>query len=261
MDDKTLNQETSVLKIVLSFSISITYIVFGYLLSLEYPSISTVIKVLGFAGIIITFFYISIKTSTWSKKTQSLIEEYFLLWFEIAYTILFISIIAFTIRFFIIQPFLVKGESMEPSFKDREYLIVNEISYRLGEKPKRGDVIVFKYPRDLRENYIKRIIALPNEKIKISEGEIEISNKDNNEGTELKENYIPYSPKVEENINQEWSLNDNEYFVMGDNRTPGGSSDSRHWGPLPRKNIIGKVWFVFWPPREAKFISLPQYSF
>ena len=261
MEKETINEKPSSLKISLSFLISVTYIIFGYILYSEYPGIANFIKILGVIGILVTFFYISIKITTWPEKFQSLIQEYFLLWFEIAYTLLFISIIAFTIRFFIIQPFSVKGDSMEPSFKNGEYLIVNEISYRLGKKPKRGDVIVFKFPKDLKENYIKRIIGLPEEKVKINSGKIYIYDKKDSNGIELQESYIPDSYETQSDTNQEWDLNNNEYFVMGDNRLPGGSSDSRHWGILPRKNIIGKVWFVFWPPREAGFISLPQYNF
>lgn len=261
MNEQTNTEEPSFLKIAFSFLLSITYIAFGFILEAEYPSIAMVIRVLGIGGILMTASYFVVKTTTWSQNIVSKVREYFLLWLEIAYTLLIISIIAFTIRFFIVQPFLVKGDSMEPNFHEKEYLIVNEISYKLWESPKRGDVIVFKYPKDPKENFIKRIIALPEEKIKFEEGKIFIFNKQSESGTELKENYISYVNQVDPSSNQEWTLEKNEYFVMGDNRLPGGSSDSRSWGPLPKKNIIGKVWFVFWPPGEAKIISHPQYSF
>jgi len=259
--EENKNKEFSFPKTLFSFLLSLIYVIFGYLLASEYPNIATVIKILGVAGFFITAFYLAINVTTWSSNFQQKIRDYFALWFEIAYTLLVISIIAFTIRFFVIQPFLVKGESMEPNFKDKEYLIVNEISYRLGEKPKRGDVIVFKFPRDPKENYIKRIIGLPEEKVKTEDGKIFIINKNNPYGTELKENYIPYGNQVDQGMNQEWNLSRDEFFVLGDNRLPGGSSDSRSWGPLPRKNIIGKVWFTFWPLKEAKFILHPQYNF
>ena len=150
--EENKNKEFSFPKTLFSFLLSLIYVIFGYLLASEYPNIATVIKILGVAGFFITAFYLAINVTTWSSNFQQKIRDYFALWFEIAYTLLVISIIAFTIRFFVIQPFLVKGESMEPNFKDKEYLIVNEISYRLGEKPKRGDVIVFKFPRDPKEN-------------------------------------------------------------------------------------------------------------
>lgn len=259
--EETSEEGPSFLKILFSFVLSITYIVLGYIIYYEYPSIAYIIKILGFVGFLISLSYVAIKLTTWSEKLERKIRDYFLLWLEIAYTLLIISIIAFTIRLFIIQPFLVKGESMEPNFKNGEYLIVNEISYKLGEKPKRGDVVVFKYPKDPRENYIKRIIGLSGEKIKIEDGKIFIFNQSDPDGVELKEYYIPYISQTDQNISQEWTLQNNDYFVIGDNRLPGGSSDSRTWGPLPRKNIIGRVWFVFWPPQEAKVISLPQYNF
>lgn len=261
MEEKNNNDNFSVLKTFLSFFMSLAYLIFGYILTTEYPNISIAIIILGGVGFFITALYLVINLTSWSEKIQTKAKEYFLLWFEIAYTLLIISIIAFTIRFFVVQPFLVKGESMEPNFKNNEYLIVNEISYNLGIKPKRGEVIVFKFPRDPKENYIKRIIGLPEEKVRMEDGKIYIVNSKSPNGIELKEDYLPYLNKVDPNVEQEWVLNKNEYFVMGDNRLPGGSSDSRSWGPLPRKNIIGKVWFSFWPIEEIKIIPHPQYGF
>lgn len=260
MEEKTLNEEPSFLKTLLSFLLSTVYITFGFILYPEYPSIALVIRILGIVGVLITISYLVIKSTTWSENITSKVKEYFLLWLEIAYTLLVISIVAFTIRFFVIQPFLVKGDSMEPNYKNGEYLIVNEISYHLGVKPKRGDVVVFKFPKDPKENYIKRIIGIPEEKVEISGGKLYVYKQGGSKKEELKENYLPYVNKVESSTDNEWGLGKDEYFVLGDNRLPGGSSDSRMWGPLPRKNIIGKVWFVFWPPSEIKTISLPQYN-
>ena len=260
MEENTPNEEPSSLKTLFSFILSAIYILFGCILYPEYPNIAFVIRILGIVGLIVTVFYLVIKSTTWSLNITQKAKEYFLLWLEIAYTLLFISVIAFTIRFFVIQPFMVKGESMEPNYKNGEYLIVNEISYHLGVKPKRGNVIVFKYPRDPKESYIKRIIGLPEEKVEIKDDKLYISKGGDPQNTELKEDYLPYVDKVPGTADQEWSLDKDEYFVLGDNRLPGGSSDSRMWGPLPRKNIIGKVWFVFWPPGEFKTISLPQYN-
>jgi len=261
MEEQSLNEEPSFLKTLFSFVLSTMYIIFGFILYPEYPNIALVIRILGIIGLIVTVLYLAIKSTTWPVRITSKAKEYFLLWLEIAYTLLVISIIAFTIRFFVIQPFMVKGESMEPTYRNGEYLIVNEISYRLGAKPQRGDVIVFKYPKDPKENYIKRIIGLPGEKIEIKDNKLYLyKNSSSSQGTELKEDYLPYIDKVEGSTDKEWTIGEGEYFVLGDNRMPGGSSDSRMWGLLPRKNIIGKVWFVFWPPSEIKTISLPQYN-
>lgn len=146
-------------------------------------------------------------------------------------------VIVLPIRLFLFQAFVVKGASMEPSFYSGDYLIVNEISYRFSD-PQRGDVIVFHYPFNPRARFIKRIIGLPGETIRIDEGKVKIFNDNFPQGKVLdessylgKDNYTPG--------NLEITLGQNQYFVMGDNRE--FSFDSREWGPLERKYIIGKV--------------------
>ncbi|MCX6757590.1 MAG: signal peptidase I [Candidatus Nomurabacteria bacterium] len=144
-------------------------------------------------------------------------------------------IIVIPIRVFIAQPFIVSGSSMIPTFQDRQYLIIDEISYRFSD-PKRGDVIVFHYPNDPSKFFIKRIIGLPNEKIELTKGEVTIINNDRPEGFKLDQSFI-------ENHSYEtdapYQLKDKEYFVMGDNRS--GSYDSRAWGAVPQKLITGRV--------------------
>jgi signal peptidase I len=159
------------------------------------------------------------------------------------FTVVAILIVA-PIRFFIAQPFIVKGESMDPTFADGQYLIVDELTYRT-HAPERGDVIVFKYPKDPGKYFIKRIIGLPNETIKIDAGKVFISGGNNLDGLALDEPYI-------KNISYETTaekLGVNEYFAMGDNRT--NSLDSRIWGPLPKENIVGRVLVRLFPIPEA----------
>ncbi|MDD3292863.1 MAG: signal peptidase I, partial [Candidatus Pacebacteria bacterium] len=136
------------------------------------------------------------------------------------------------------QPFVVSGASMDPNFHDADYLIIDELSYKLRE-PERQEVIVFKYPKDTRYKYIKRIIGLPGEKVDIIDGEVFITKE--NETFKLEEGYLSEKVKSEWERNNNFSiqLNKEEYFVMGDNRNY--SSDSRIWGSVPRKNIVGKV--------------------
>ncbi len=147
------------------------------------------------------------------------------------------------IRMFIMQPFFVSGKSMEPNFHDGDYLIVDEISYRFGE-PKRGDVIIFRYPNDPSEYYIKRIVGLPGEKIGISENTIKIYNIENPEGFELSEQlYIPETTITTGTFTRE--LKNDEYYVLGDNRI--ASADSRVWGVLEEHFIVGRAWIRAWP--------------
>ena len=149
-------------------------------------------------------------------------------------------LIVIPIRLFVAQPFIVSGASMDPTFQDKNYLIVDEISYRL-EDPKRDDVIIFRYPNDPSKFFIKRIIGLPNETVDIKNSVVTIINKEHPEGFVLKEPYIHSQSTTPKHL----ELKAEEYFVMGDNRN--GSFDSRGWGPVPRKNIVGRAFLRLWP--------------
>jgi signal peptidase I len=142
-------------------------------------------------------------------------------------------IIVIPVRTFIAQPFIVNGASMDSTFHDGEYLIVDELSYRFSE-PLRGDVIVFRYPLDPKKYFIKRIIGLPHETVKVSGDKITIINSDHPEGFTVSEPYT-HSQTIG---SLSTTLREDEYFVMGDNRVV--SLDSRSWGALPEKDIIGK---------------------
>jgi len=168
-------------------------------------------------------------------------------WLNFGWEILKIVIISLAIiipiRYFLIQPFFVKGASMEPNFLDGDYLIIDEISYRF-ESPERSDVIIFRYPLDPSQFFIKRVIGLPGETIKIKDGKITIYNQETaKEGIVLDES--SYVDNVYTPGDLEITLKSNEYFVLGDNRR--ASSDSRKWGALPRKYIIGQAWVRAWP--------------
>jgi signal peptidase I len=143
--------------------------------------------------------------------------------------------IALPIRWFVAEPFIVNGASMDPTFATGQFLIVDRISYRF-EAPARGDVIVFEYPNDPSTYYIKRIIGLPGETVNIKDGAITIVNTANPTGLLLNEPYL--SPEHLSRDTSTKTLGPTEYFVMGDNRSQ--SSDSRYWGPLDIHFMIGK---------------------
>lgn len=156
--------------------------------------------------------------------------------FEWIKVIVIAVIISLPIRFFIAEPFVVNGASMDPTFATGQFLIVDRLTYRF-EEPKRGDVIVFRYPNDPKTYYIKRIIGLPNEKLELNNGVVSIDQSfSSSSPLTLDEPYLK-----NENLSYEdlkISLGANEYFVMGDNR--GASSDSRVWGPLDKDFIVGR---------------------
>ena len=165
-------------------------------------------------------------------------------WLKLALIAVFIVI---PFRLYIAQPFIVDGASMDPTFKDGQYLIVDEISYRFN-LPERGSVLIFKYPKDPSKYFIKRIIGLPGETVNVKDGKVTIVNNDNPKGFTLNEPYIKL-PKID---NSSYTLSASEYWVMGDNRA--GSADSRIWGPLKRDMISGRAWLRLLPIDKIGFL-------
>ncbi|MDO8668899.1 MAG: signal peptidase I [Candidatus Buchananbacteria bacterium] len=178
---------------------------------------------------------------------------------EMAKITLISLVIVLPIRYFLIQPFYVKGASMEPNFHDHEYLIIDEISYRFNE-PKRGDIIVFKYPKDPRQFFIKRVIGLPGETVKIDNGSIFITPV-GGQSNVLKEDYLASGVETRLPVSGygELKLKDNEYYLMGDNRDQ--SQDSRTFGPVRSDFIIGRTWLRGWPFNKLTLFTTPQYGF
>ena len=177
-----------------------------------------------------------------------------ILWsvFEVAETVVIAVVAVFVVRSFVAQPFLVSGSSMEPSFQNGNYLLIDELTYRFRE-PERGEVVVFKYPNDPSSYFIKRVIGLPGETVKIRNGKVEIYS-----GSAVKfldEYYINSGAPAGD---LEKTLGVGECFVMGDNRD--FSFDSRNWGPLPKSDLVGVVRFRLWPFNEAKAFSAPIYQ-
>lgn len=164
--------------------------------------------------------------------------------------------LALFIRFFIAAPFIVSGTSMLPTFQDLNYLIIDRLSYDF-EEPQRGDVVVFRLPQNTSRDLIKRVIGLPGETILVNGNSITIVNDAHPEGFTLSEPYLS-----QENLggptNVRMTLKSDEYFVLGDNRRV--SADSRIWGPLPKSDIVGRVFVRLFPfsafgvlPGEARY--------
>ena len=157
------------------------------------------------------------------------------------------------VRYFLFKPFYVKGQSMEPNFYEKDYLIIDEITYRF-HGPQRGDVVVLKAPSGNGDYYLKRVIGLPGETIKIADNKVIIYNKENPLGTVVKEIYLDESTTG--SIME--TLGYNQYFVMGDNRV--ASYDSRKFGSIDRSSIIGRTWLRGWPFNRITDFNTPKYN-
>lgn len=184
------------------------------------------------------------------------------LW-EVVKVFFWALVIIVPIRVFLFQPFFVQGASMDKNFADGDYLIVNELGYKQTDvsigpahlfnvntfkELKRGDVVVFRYPKDPEQFFIKRVVGLPGETVKVSSGKVTIINSQNPEGYVLDEsNYLPSNMMTNGAVS--YTLSGDQYFVLGDNRQ--FSHDSRAWGPLPKHDVIGKVLVRAWPFSKA----------
>ena len=158
-------------------------------------------------------------------------------WKEIIKELVILAVIVFGVvipfRVYVAEPYLVDGTSMDPTFKTGDYLIVDKIS-ETAKHPSRNTVLVFKYPEDPSKSFIKRVIGLPGETVIVKGNTVRIINDENPKGFELVQDYVVF----ESTMNVEEKLGETEYFVMGDNRKD--SFDSRYWGPLDKKYILGK---------------------
>jgi signal peptidase I len=186
-----------------------------------------------------------------------MLKNFFVFVLELLKIIIISLVIIIPVRYFLIQPFYVKGASMEPNFYNNEYLIIDEITYRLHQ-PQRGDIIVFRYPKDPQEYFIKRVIGLPGEEVQIKDGGIMIFNSTNPNGFNLKETYLDPELKTNSLTQEKIALGNNEYYVLGDNRNQ--SKDSRSFGPVDKSFIIGRVLFRGWPFNRVTVFETPQYG-
>jgi len=174
---------------------------------------------------------------------------------DILEVIVFAVAIFLFIYLLVLQPHKIKGASMHPNFPDGEYLLTDKVTYRFGE-PKRGDVIVFKAPTGNGDEFIKRIIGLPGEKVSVKNGKIYINEK------VLDEKYLDASVLTSAGYflqeGQSVSVPEGEYFVLGDNRPH--SSDSRAWGFIAKKKITGRAWLIYWPLKSAGIVKKVNYN-
>lgn len=185
--------------------------------------------------------------ATPTKSFPDKLKDYFIEFFE---TIVVVGAIFALIYLFVAQFHKVSGNSMVPTFQSGDFLITEKVNYRLGS-PKRGDIIVLKNPRDESQDFIKRVIGLPGDNVKIEGGSVFIN------GQLLSEQYLPNNtlthPGAFLTEGNTIKVGTNQYFVLGDNRNH--SSDSRDWGGVTKKEIVGKAFFRYWPPKDIGLLT------
>lgn len=178
------------------------------------------------------------------------------------------GLIVLFLHSFVFQAFYVSGSSMNPDFQDGDYLIIDKVGFTLSNVKaafgldtsldlKRGDVLVFRYPNNPSTFFIKRLIGLPGDRVVVKDGKVVIYNNENPEGLVLNEAYIDQSVITQGDIDE--VIEKNKYFVMGDNREPNGSFDSREWGQLPRNDVVGVATARLLPINELGPLKHPTY--
>ena len=181
------------------------------------------------------------------------LRKIYLFLVDIIQTLLLAAAVFLVIYVFLFRPFQVNGNSMYPNFYDREYVLTNIIALHF-ENPKLGDVVVFKSPVDPEKDFIKRVIGTPGDTILIKNGEIYINGKLLDESAYLNPSVKTYAGSFIKG-DKEVKAEEDEFFVLGDNRS--NSSDAREWGFVPKKSIIGKSFFIYWPPKSIGFVKNP----
>ncbi len=192
--------------------------------------------------------------SFWHRKFGPTLGSVILFVVEVIQIVIISAAIVIPIRYFLIQPFNVKGASMEPNFYNDEYLIIDELSYRFRE-PERGEIVVFRYPNDPSQFFIKRVLGLPGETVEITDGKMVLYNEAHPNGAVLEEPYL-FGEMTEGK--KKTVLGADEYWLMGDNRDE--SLDSRSFGPVKRSLVVGRVWIRGLPLSRVGTFEMPVYN-
>ncbi len=162
------------------------------------------------------------------------------------------AILAFGIRTYLLGPYKIPTGSMKPTFLEGDRIFVDKVSYRM-HSPERGDIIVFKYPLDKKKDFVKRLAGLPGDEIRIERGKLIINGKVMEDPPFSEHYYYNRDDWDFAKENQTIKVPEGSYFALGDNSAQ--SSDSRNWGFVPQKNMVGKAFFIWWPPKRMKLVK------
>lgn len=185
-------------------------------------------------------------------KPESPAKKTLVAFLDFAKTTTVVVLLALAIRLFIVQPFIVEGQSMQPTFENSDYLITEKVSYTL-RAPQRGEIVIFHPPDNSSVNYIKRIVGLPGDRVEIKDGSIYINSQ------KIDEPYLTSNEQTKTVAKDlDIKLKEDEYFVLGDNRNH--SRDSREIGPVPKQNIVSKIWVRLLPLNSVNAFAAVNYE-
>jgi len=193
-----------------------------------------------------------LENDDYSEQKPNTLTSVGLFFLELIKVVVLAGITIALVRHFLFKPFYVKGQSMEPNYHEKDYLIIDEISYRFRE-PKRGEVVVFKAPVGT-DYYLKRVIGLPGERVKVEDNKVFVYNAEHPQGLQLEENYLSEPTQGSVSV----TLEPDQYYVLGDNRL--ASYDSRRFGAISASSIVGRAWFRGWPVSDVGVFQLPAYN-
>lgn len=193
------------------------------------------------------------ETNKGSGRERSIIGLAGLFFLELIKVAALAGVTIFLVRYYLFKPFYVKGQSMEPSFYEKEYLIIDELTYRF-RVIERGEVVVFRAPIDRQDYYLKRVVGLPGERVRVEDNKVIIYNQAYPQGVVVEEKYLEEDTPGAVTVN----LGPDQYYVLGDNRD--ASFDSRRFGPVNRGDIIGRAWFRGWPFHRITTFRSPEYN-
>ncbi|MFZ5801715.1 MAG: signal peptidase I [Candidatus Omnitrophota bacterium] len=186
----------------------------------------------------------------WQSMRRDFRRWLYLKWKNWGEPFLIAALLAIVIRTYLMSPYKIPTGSMKPTFMEGDRIFVNKISYRFHE-PERGDILVFKYPFDRRKDFVKRLVGLPGDRISIRQGIVYLNGEALQEPPFADHYYYNRSDWLYGRADTEFKVPAGNFFVLGDNSPQ--SSDSRHWGFVPRVNVIGKAVLIWWPPSRIKF--------
>lgn len=218
---------------------------------MEFDLVQLIRKYLWLAPVaaVLAYVYRAKLASEWRFARSDTRRWLFEKWKNWGEPLLIAAVLAILIRTFLFGPYKIPTGSMKPTFMEEDKIFVDKLSYRF-HAPERGDIIVFKYPMDRKKDFVKRLAGLPGDQLEIRKGVLFVNGKPMTDPPFSKNTYYNVEDWKFGRSGQIIQVPDGQYFALGDNSAH--SADSRQWGFVPRKDLVGKAFMIWWPPNRIK---------